>query len=292
MPLDVALVVEGGGMRAVVSAGMIYALMEAGICFPYVCGVSAGASIASSVLTDDPPRLRRSFVDLAGEKEFGGLRSFVRGQGYFNAHFIYEETALPGQALPFDFGAFCQSRMDFAIGAFRRDGGGMRWWHRKDIHSVRDMARVVRASSSLPLLMPPTWIGGVCYVDGGMGESIPISPAVAAGYRRFVVVRSQPRAYRKKTSRKMRLMRPAFGHHKALWHAYATRPARYNAEVAVLEELEAMGAAYVLAPEVMPFGREEMSVPALAHAWDLGLSQGRREVEAVRRFMADEGVAL
>lgn len=291
MPIynDVALVLEGGGMRTAVSAGLVTALMEAGVQFPYVTAVSAGATLASSVLSDEPDRLKRSLVDLAAEPEFGGVRYFLRGKGYFNARYIYEHTSMPGQALPFNYEQFLANRADFAIGAFRRDDGGMTWWHRKDVHSVRDMARYVRASSSLPLLMPPTWIGGVCYMDGGLGESIPLSPAVDAGYRRFLIVRSQPRNYRKTLSTQQQLMRPALRRYPYLMQALLTRPARYNAQVATIDELEATGFAYVMAPREMPISRGELDHDALLNAYYLGLRQGREERDRWLAFLEGDG---
>lgn len=282
---DVALILEGGGMRTAVSAGLVTALMEMGIQFPYVTAVSAGATLASSVLSDEPDRLKRSLVDLAAEPEFGGIHHFLRGRGYFNAHYIYEETSLPGQALPFNYDRFLANRADFAIGAFRRDDGGMTWWHRKDVHSVRDMARYVRASSSLPLLMPPTWIGGVCYLDGGLGESIPLSPAVEAGYRRFLIVRSQPRSYRKTLSPKVELMKPALRRYPHLKQALLTRPMRYNAQLAAIDELEKSGFAYVLAPREMPISRGELNAEALTNAYYAGLRQGREERDLWMAFL-------
>ncbi len=287
MPIynDVALILEGGGMRTAVSAGLVTALMETGVQFPYVAAVSAGATLASSVLSDEPDRLKRSLVDLAAEPEFGGVQYFLRGKGYFNSRYIYEHTSMPGQALPFNYDRYLANRADFAIGAFRRDDGGMTWWHRKDVHSVRDMARYVRASSSLPLLMPPTWIGGVCYLDGGLGESIPISPAVAAGYRRFLIVRSQPRNYRKSLSPKQQLMKPALRRYPHLMQALLTRPTRYNAQVQAINELEANGFAYVLAPNEMPISRSELDQKALENAFYAGLRQGREERDRWLAFL-------
>lgn len=274
---NIALIVEGGGMRNTYLAGIATAMMEAGLRFPYYAAVSAGATIVSSMLSQDPMRLRRSFVDLATDPNFAGWKHFAKGEGFFNSHYIYEETIRPGGILSFNNEGYLNHPGDFAIGAFRRDLGGLQWWHRADVHSPDDLGRYARASSSLPILMPPTWIDGVCYVDGGLGESIPISPAIAAGYDRFIVLRSQERGYRKQEkpmSRKLKLLAKT---HPMMAEAMATRPRRYNEQITTLEQLAAEGKALLVYPDAMPLSRTDLAVEKLAAAFAKGLSQGRRE---------------
>lgn len=98
---DVALVLEGGGMRAAHTAGVVAALIEHEAWFPYVCGVSAGSSNAVNFLSRDPLRTRRSFVEIAGDQRFGGIGSLARHNGFFNADFLYERAIQDG-TLPFD----------------------------------------------------------------------------------------------------------------------------------------------------------------------------------------------
>ena len=50
---DVALVFEGGGMRAAYTSAVVVALVEAGLVFPFVAGISAGASNTVNYLTGD-----------------------------------------------------------------------------------------------------------------------------------------------------------------------------------------------------------------------------------------------
>lgn len=282
---DVALVLEGGGMRAAYSAGMVSALMEAGLRFPFIAAVSAGGTIASCLLSNDRPRLRASFVTMAEDPDFGGLGHFLQGKGYFNARYIYEDACRPDGTIPFDWQGYLANDTDFAIGAFTRDTGEARWWTRKDVHSAEDMGRIVRASSSLPIMMPATWIGGTCYVDGGLSESIPLSPALVRGYKRFLIIRTQEAAYRKKEgglallSRAVGLVYPHMG------AAMRTRPARYNQELAYCHQLVDQGAAYMMHPAIMPVDRAELDAKAIGQAFALGLAQGRRDLPQVLAFL-------
>lgn len=282
---DVALVLEGGGMRAAYSAGMVSALMEAGLRFPFIAAVSAGGTIASCLLSDDRPRLRASFVNLAQDPHFGGVKYFLQGKGYFNAGYIYEDACEPDGVLPFDYQAFLANDTDFAIGAFARDTGESRWWTRADVHSAADMGQVVRASSSLPIMMPATWIEGTCYVDGGLVESIPLSPARARGYKRFLIIRTQEAAYRKKEGGPALLSRAVALRYPHMGRAMATRPARYNRELADCQGLVDQGTAYMMHPAVMPVDRAELDPEALDRTFDLGLAQGRWELPKILAFL-------
>ena len=62
---DVALVFEGGGMRAAYTSAVVVALVEAGLVFPFVAGISAGASNTVNYLTGDAWRARASFTTFA-----------------------------------------------------------------------------------------------------------------------------------------------------------------------------------------------------------------------------------
>ena len=93
---DVALVLEGGGMRAAHTAGVVASLIEHEVWLPYVCGLSAGSSNAINYIARDADRTRRCFVEIACDKRFGGFGSFVRHNGFFNSDFLYIEAIEDG----------------------------------------------------------------------------------------------------------------------------------------------------------------------------------------------------
>ena len=284
---DTALIFEGGGMRGVYSAGIASVLLEKGLYFGFVAGISAGSTLVSNYISRDIPRMKKSFVDIAADPKFGGWQSFVQGKGYFNAKYIYEGFNIDEGPLPFDVKTYLENPVDFAIGAFDADHGRMHYWYRDDLDSFRDMQRVVRASSSLPMFMPPTYIDGICYVDGGLGESIALSPAMTKGYQRFFVIRSQERDYRKKEKRekpkgqgKKRVLDRKERHprQKHIRAAMAKRPGTYNQEVAQLEGLVAEGKAYMVCPDRMPVSRSEMDLLKLEEAYAMGRAQALRDL--------------
>lgn len=283
-----ALVFEGGGMRASYTSGMVVALLEAGLHLPWVGGVSAGASNTCNYLSQDPWRARHSFTDFAADPQFGDWRTFARGQGMFNAQYIYEETSLPDQALPFDWDTFAASDQQLRIGAFNATTGQQVHWGREDIATLPDLMVRVRASSTMPVLMPPVTIDGEVYVDGALGPAggIALDAAQADGYERFLVVLTRERAFVKAPQRGDRLLRRWFRSLPTVAEALRERPARYNATREELWELERQGRAYVFVPEQMPVGNGERSVARLRASHEAGLAQARREIPAIREFLS------
>lgn len=120
---DTALIFEGGGMRASYTCALANMLLENGIFFDNVYGLSAGASNTVNYVSRDIDRVRRSFVDLVEDPEFGGIHTLLQHRGYFSAEHIYEEAGLPDGFLPFDFEAFCTNPAKITIESFNRDTG-------------------------------------------------------------------------------------------------------------------------------------------------------------------------
>ena len=115
---DTALIFEGGGMRASYTAGFLNNLLENQLYFDYVAGISAGSSHTVNYLSRDPERARRSFVEIAQDPNFGGWKSFLKGEGFFRSQYLYEETSLPGGFLPLDFETFMANPAQLRIGTF------------------------------------------------------------------------------------------------------------------------------------------------------------------------------
>ena len=274
-------------MRAAYTSAMVVALIEAGLVFPFVAGISAGASNTVNYLAGDAWRARASFTTFAADPNFGGWRTFVRGQGLFNSDYIYRRTSAPDEALPYDYPAFLAHPAEFSIAAFRaRDGATVRWG-RAETTTQQHLMSFVQASSTMPVIMPPVDIDGDLHVDGALGETggIPIDAARAAGFRKMVVVLTQERRYTKKPLTNPWFYRRHFRRHPAVADALLSRWSRYNATRDELFELERAGEVYVFAPEQMTISNGERNVAKLQAAHEAGLAQAAREMPAIREFV-------
>ena len=284
---DTALIFEGGGMRASLTSAMVVTLLEAGLSFDWVAGISAGASNTVNYLSRDARRARRSFVEFAADDQFGGMKHFLRGEGLFNAEYIYQRAGVEGAALPFDWTTFSASESQMRIIAFDAEAGTEVVWTQDDVPRVEDLMVRVRASSTMPGLMPPVHLDGHVYVDGAMGPDggIALSRAQAEGFEKFVIILTQERGYRKEPQRFPAVYRGIFRRYPAVADALLTRWTRYNETRERVFALEEEGRAHVFAPEIMPVANSTRDLSRLAAAHRMGLSQSRRELPALREFV-------
>lgn len=284
---DTALIFEGGGMRASYSTAVVTALLEAGLDFPWVGGISAGSSCVCNYVSRDAERGKRSFVEFAADPNFGNVATFLRGQGLFNAHYIYEETSLPGQALPFDFATFHANPARVRIGGFESETGRLVYWSKDDMPTMADLMVRVRASSTMPFLMPVVTIGDRHYFDGALGPTggIALDAAQTDGYERFFVVLSRERGYRKRPPRNPALIRRHFRRYPLVAEAMINRWRSYNETLDQLEQLERDGRALLFHPHRMPVNNREKRVDRLEASYQAGLAQARADVPRWRDFL-------
>ncbi|WP_448851240.1 patatin-like phospholipase family protein [Corynebacterium sp. 335C] len=284
---DVALVLEGGGMRAAYTSAVVEALIRERIDLGWVGGISAGATMLTNYLSRDLRRTRGCFVEMSADKRYGGWGTFVRGRGYFDSQYIYETAPLPGELAPYDYDAYRANPTPAKVGAVRADDGEMVWWDRSDMAELRDLMVRVRASSTMPGFMVPPVIDGVAYVDGAMGPDggIPVDEAERDGFDRFLVVMTQQRDYRKPEVSRPGALRRVFRRTPAVAQAMIDRPANYNRTREKLLELERQGRAYLFFPEHMTLTNRTRDMGALQAAYAAGRGQIARELPAIREFL-------
>ena len=272
-------------MRNSYTAACVKTLIDQGVEFGWVGGVSAGASHAVNFLSLDSFRAVESFVDFAKNPSFGGLSSMMRGTGYFNAEFIYEKAA--DQDLPFDFEAFSNNPAPLNLSAVNALTGETVVWTRDDIKQVEDLLMRVRASSTLPLIMPMRHIDGVPFVDGAMGDSggIVIEEAEKAGFKKFLFVGTKPRGFIRPEVKRKAGLRGFFRRYPSVAEAMISRPAKYDASKQRLLELEQEGKAQLFFPENMQVASTERNVMKLRANYQAGKQQMYSEWPAWKEFL-------
>ena len=284
---DTALIFEGGGMRASYTAGALVTLLEEGIEFLDVYGISAGSSHTVNYISKDIWRSKVSFVDFMAGPGVAGWSQFLRGRGYFYAEYIYEIACMPGERLVFDFEAFLNNPARPHIESLERDTGRTAYWGKDEMRTLPELMRRVRASSSMPFFMPPVKIDGQTYVDGGLGDSwgIPLAQAKRDGYKKFFIVRTQERGYRKQPDRTPFPVKALFHSHKILEERMLTRHERYNDLLDEIDALEEKGGAYVFCPATMLVKSTTVDGALLQESYRLGYEQARGELSAWRNFL-------
>lgn len=285
---DCALVFEGGGYRVSYTCAFANVLLEQGIYFDYVCGLSAGASTTVNYLSRDTKRVREAFMTDGVAKGLVGLPSLLRGNGYFDADALYE-GALRDGTLEFDWDSFAANPARLRIQAFERDSGRTVRFGREDMTDAMRMIDLVRASSTLPGMMKPLEVDRRVLLDGGLGigAGIPVCMAEDDGFDRFVFVATRPRGYRKKEpgARDRQMYKALAKDYPYLRNALLTRWERYNTAIDHVEELAEKGQALIIYPDEMPVKNNTVNPRRLAAAYDAGHAQYVREMPRVREFL-------
>ncbi len=256
-----SLVLEGGAMRGAFTAGVISLFLEKKIFFPYVIGVSAGASNGLNYVSRQRERARMCFVDIADNPAYFGIRHFVRGNGLFNTKYLYD--LLPMKVLPYDYNEFFRCDTHFKLGAVHAKSASMRYWRKEEIKTARDLNLRLKASSSMPVFMPVTTIDGEVYVDGGVMESIPIEESIRDANEKHVVVLTQRKGYRKKRERLGVLGYIWLRGYPNLRRAISDRHLVYNKTIEKIERLEREGKVFIIRPDRDPVSRMETNVARL-----------------------------
>ena len=284
---DTALIFEGGGMRASYTAGVAVTLLEENIEFLDIYGISAGSSHAGNYISKDKWRTKASFVEFMASPGAAGWGGFLRGRGYFNSKYIYETACLPGEKLPYNFEAFLENPARMHIESYERDTDKTVYWGKEDLQTMPDLMLRVRACSTMPFFMPPAIIDGKVYLDGGIGDSwgLALAQAKRDGFKKFFIVCTQPRGYRKAPSRRPFLIKALCGSHKKMAERMLTRYKYYNAILDEIDALEASGDAYVFYPRTMPVNNTTIDQTLLQESYRLGYEQAQSELSSWRTFL-------
>lgn len=239
-----SLILEGGGMRGVFTCGVLDALMDRGIRFPYTVGVSAGACNGLSYMSGQRGRAKYSNIDLLEKHHYIGFKYLLLKGNIMDFDLLFDE--FPNRIIPYDYEAYARTTERFEMVTTDCLTGKACYYEEK--HDPKRIIDIVKASSSLPYVCPKAEVDGRMMLDGGIGDSIPVERARALGYDRSVVVLTRNRGYRKPD--KPSFVPPLFYcRYPALREAIRMRNMVYNRQIALVEELEARGEVVVIRPE-------------------------------------------
>lgn len=280
---NIGLILEGGGMRGVFTAGVLDFFLDAGLTgFSNCIGVSAGACHACSFLAGQRGRAYRVNVDYLDDKRYCSFHSLITTGDIFGADMLY--NLIPNQLDPIDNEAFLRNPTTFQAVVTNCATG------RAEYPYVRDLKRDVRfvqASSSLPLLSRMVEIDGQQYLDGGISDAIPLGQSIAQGCEKNVVVLTRDRTYHKGPSASSALTRLRYARYPALAAQLLRRHKDYEAARKLVFQEERAGRAIVLAP-TLPLGlsRLEKDKAKLQAAYDAGYALAQSREADLRSFLS------
>ena len=282
--MKTGLVLEGGGIRGIFSAGVLDVLMEEGIEFDGGIGVSAGAAFGCNYKSRQPRRAIRYNLKYAKDPRYSSMRSLLSTGDLFNAQFCYHE--IPEKLDPFDWKAFRENPMEFYLVCTDVETGKP-VYHLCDNDGDYEMLEWFRASGSMPMVSRVVELGGYKLLDGGISDSIPLRFMEEQGYERNVVILTRPAGYAKHSSKMMGVMSRALKDYPETVKALENRHVMYNQEVAYVRKREAGKYALVIRPDSdIDVGRVEHDRIKIREAYKAGRKAARRRLPEIRRFLA------
>lgn len=238
-----ALVLEGGGMRGAYTAGVLDYLMEKGVSFDSIYGVSAGALTGANFKAGQVGRGLRTFAAYLHDERYAGPQHLLKTGDWFNIDFSYNK--IPNELDPADYDTFNASPVNFYSVVSNVETGKAEYIRITDLKQQMDL---VRASATLPLLSNIVEIDGKKYLDGGSCDSIPLKKSMVDGHSKNLVVLTQHRGFTKKPSANRYACRLMYKKYPNYVKAMDNRHNMYNRQLKLVYEMEKQGKAFVIQP--------------------------------------------
>ena len=275
------LVLEGGAMRGLWTAGVTDVMMEHGVWPDGLIGVSAGAAFGCNYKSRQAGRAIRYNMRFANDPRFSGLRSLLASGNYFNAEFGYH--TVPKLYDVFDDQAFDENPMEFIVVCTDVETG--RAVYKPLTKTCYETYEWIRASASMPLLSRMVCLEGHRLLDGGVADSIPLAYFESIGYQRNVVILTQPRGYSKSRTRLLPLIRLALRRYPAMVRAMAERHLMYNRQLDYVAHAESQGRCLVIRPDGrIPIGHVSHDAGEMRCVYELGRQTGERNIHRIIDF--------
>jgi len=283
--MKTGLVLEGGAMRGMYTAGVLDVMLENNIIVDGIVGVSAGAAFGCNYKSKQIGRVIRYNTAYCRDPRYLSFRSLIKTGDLYGEQFCYHE--IPNVLDPFDRKTYAENPIDFYVTCTDVHTGKLVYQlcNKGDDEDIQWM----RASASMPLVSRVVSIGGYDLLDGGISDSIPISWFRSIGYERNIVILTQPEGFRKKKSSGIPLAKLALKKYPAVIKAMEKRHEIYNSALDELCRLKEAGNTFVLQPsKKIKIKRTEKNPDVLRAQYQLGRQDALENLEAMRIFIKEE----
>ena len=195
----IALCVEGGAMRGVVSAGMVSALEELGLgqAFDAVYGSSAGAINAAYFLAGQARMGTTIYFENLNNHRFISLARPLAGRPIVDLDFLLNDIAI--RTKPLDAIRVLSSPAPLTVMA--TDVTSATCAPLRDFEDAGALFGAMRAGATMPVVGgPPVTFRGRTYLDASLTEPIPVPTAETDGCTHALVLLTRPTETARKTT--------------------------------------------------------------------------------------------
>lgn len=283
--MKTGLILEGGAMRGMFTAGVMDVLMENEIAFDGAIGVSAGAAFGCNYKSKQIGRVIRYNTKFVRDKRYCGVGVFLKTGDYYSADFCYGEVPLKHDI--FDFDTYESNPMEFYVVCTDMETGKAVYHkHEGRLDHCFDW---IRASASMPLAAQFVEIDGYKLLDGGIADSIPVRYFERIGYDRNIAILTRPGDYQKKSNSLMPLIKWKYKDYPKLIGAMEVRHIKYNETLAYIAKKETAGEMLVIRPETaLPVGRTERNPDKLRAVYEMGRKTADSRLDEIKLYLRKE----
>ena len=279
--MKVGLVLEGGGMRALFTAGVLDALLDIKeLDIDGIVGVSAGALFGVNYVSGQKERAIRYNIKYARDKRYMGLYSWITTGNAVNEEFAFYE--IPFKLDVFDQEKFKQSKIDFYVVMTNVESGEPEYVLIKDVFKQMEY---LRATSALPFASKIIEINGKKYLDGGISDSIPIDYCESLGYDKIILVLTRPENTHKEDKLNF-LYKLVYRKYPNLVERLINMGKDYEIVLKKIKDLENENKIFVIRPpKVLKIGRLEKNENKIQNVYDIGLNTGIKEKDNLLKYL-------
>lgn len=278
--MKVGLVLEGGAMRGLFTAGVLDVFLQEQIQVDGIVSVSAGALFGVNYPSKQAGRTLRYNLAYLNDKRYIGLSSLLRTGNIVNKEFAFYE--LPFTLDPFDNQAFKAAGIDFFVTVTNVETGQAEYIKIEDPFAQME---TLRATSAMPYVSQYVEIDGKKYLDGGISDSIPLHFCQNLGYDKIIVILTRPLDYRK-TKSTVLFAKWFYHQYPHLVKALANRYLEYNQRVEEIIQLQHEQKIFVIRPSLsLPIHRIEKNPAKIQAMYDLGVSDAKQALAALKSYL-------
>lgn len=275
------LVLEGGGMRGLFTAGVIDIFMDHGFLPDVICGTSAGVTFGVNLPSRQRGRVLRYNLKYVGRRDYISVYSLLTTGNMINVPFAYDK--LPRELDVFDEKAFEESGVEFYATVTNVDSGLPEYMRITNCDRQMD---VIRATASLPFISTKVYIDGTPYLDGGITDNIPLDKCIECGCDKIIVVLTHTEGF-VRNDNLLPATRLLYPFDKNLIEAMRHRNERYNATMAKLLAMEDRGEIVVIRPSrKVDISRLEKDPERIKEMYSLGLEDAAEKWDVISSYLA------
>ena len=276
----VALVLEGGALRGLYTAGVLDVFMQNDIKIDAVIAVSAGALFGINYKSKQIGRALRYNLKYAHDKRYMGMYSLITTGDIMNREFCFDKLVYDLD--PLDFETYNNSDVEFYAVVTNLETGQAEYIEIKDAEKELEY---LRASGSMPFVSNPVEICGNKYLDGAISDPIPLKKAFDMGYEKVIVVQTRPADYSK--TKPMLPFGLVYKKYPEFVKTAKNVYIKYNETLDLIRKYENNGRILVLRPsEKIKMRRVEKNLNKLQAIYDVGIKDCNENLKKIKDYIA------